>query len=268
VDFGDQAERSARRVANSKPVRLAARAGLAANGLLHLLVAWLAVRVASGSVARADQAGALQAIAAEPFGRMLLWLLAAGFGGVVMWRLREALWGFPHAKKRTQKRLFGAGQVLVFGVLTVLAVRVATGSPAGSGGQGATAAVLRLPGGQVIVAATGVGVLITGAAMVQQGWQLAFIEDMDLRRAPAWVRASAQRCGQVGAVAKGLAVMIIGVLIVVAAVRYQPARAEGLDAALKTLAGQPLGAVALVAVALGLASFGVFCFFDARYHRV
>lgn len=236
--------------------------------MVHLLVAWLAVRVASGSIARADQAGALQTIAVEPFGRVLLWLLVVGFGGVVLWRLREALWGFPYAKQRTRKRLFAVGQVLVFSVLTVLAVRVAAGSPAGTGGQGATAALLRLPGGQVIVVAIGVGVLVTGAVMVHQGFRLAFTEDMDLRRAAPTARAFARRFGQVGAMAKGLAVMITGVLIAVAAVTYQPARAEGLDAALKTLAGQPLGTVALVAVALGLAGFGVFCFFDARYHRV
>jgi hypothetical protein len=48
----------------------------------------------------------------------------------------------------------------------------------------------------------------------------------------------------------------------------QPQRAEGLDAALKTLAIQPFGPGLLVAVAVGLTSFGLLCFFDARYHRV
>jgi hypothetical protein len=51
-------------------------------------------------------------------------------------------------------------------------------------------------------------------------------------------------------------------------VTYQPARAEGLDSALKTLANQPLGPVLLIAVAVGLASYGIFAFFDAHYHRV
>jgi hypothetical protein len=65
-----------------------------------------------------------------------------------------------------------------------------------------------------------------------------------------------------------VAFVIIGALVGVAALTSQPARAEGLDAALKTLASQPFGPVLLVIVALGLASYGVFCFFDARYHRV
>ncbi len=61
---------------------------------------------------------------------------------------------------------------------------------------------------------------------------------------------------------------LIGILVVVAAVQFDPAKANGLDAALKTLAGQPFGMFLLAIVALGLAAYGVFCFFDARYHRV
>jgi hypothetical protein len=62
--------------------------------------------------------------------------------------------------------------------------------------------------------------------------------------------------------------VIIGVLIGLAAMTYQPQRAEGLDAALKALAAQPFGTYLLGLVGIGLASYGVFCFFDARYHRV
>jgi drug/metabolite transporter (DMT)-like permease len=69
-------------------------------------------------------------------------------------------------------------------------------------------------------------------------------------------------------VAKGLVTVLVGVLVVVAAVQFEPQRANGLDAALKTLAAQPFGVVLLVATAVGLVAFGVFCAFDARYHRV
>lgn len=271
MSVGDQAERSARRAAGSRPARLAARVGLAANGLIHLIVAWLAIRVAFGRGERVDQAGALQAIAAEPFTRPLLWLLVAAFAAVVLWRLREALWGFRYVdqpRQRTQKRLFSIVQAVLFTVLAVLATRVAVGSPAGTGGQSATAGLLRLPGGRPIVLMIGIGVLVTGAVMIYRGLRSTFAEDMDLSRATRVARACAMRTGQVGAVAKGIAVMIIGVLVGMAALTWQPARAEGLDAALKTLADQPFGPLLLIAVAIGLANFGVFAFFDAHYHRV
>jgi hypothetical protein len=257
--------------AESRPMRLAARAGLAVNGMLHLLVAWLAVRLASGTRERADQAGALQSIAAEPFGRVLLWLVVFGFAAVVVWRLREALSGFRYVrdrKQRTQKRLFSALQVTVFSVLTVLTIRVASGSPAGNGGQGLTATLLRMPAGRWLVVAIGVGVFVSGAVMIYRGWHLAFTEDMDLGRASARTRKIVERTGLVGSMAKGVAVMIVGVLIATAAMTSRPEKAEGLDAALKAVAAQPFGSALLIAVAAGFASFGVYCFFDARYHRV
>jgi hypothetical protein len=111
-------------------------------------------------------------------------------------------------------------------------------------------------------------VLVTGCAMIVRGWQKAFTEDLDLAPANGVTRTLTVRTGQIGTMAKGAAVGIIGVLIGQAGMTYQPERAEGLDAALKALAGQPSGPILLVVIAAGLASFGIFCFFDARYHRV
>jgi hypothetical protein len=81
-------------------------------------------------------------------------------------------------------------------------------------------------------------------------------------------RRLAERTGHMGFIAKGLSVALIGILVVIAAIRFDPAEASGLDAALKSLASQSFGPYLLIVVALGLACYGVFCFFDARYHRV
>lgn len=266
-----EAEQSAQEAARSRPLRLAARAGLAANGLIHLLVAWLALRVASGAHEQADKAGAMQTIAAQAHGRILLWLVTGGFAAVVIWRLREALWGFRYVRERgerAKKRWFSVGQLVIFAVLALLTGRVAVGAGAGGGGRNLTAWLLRVPGGRWFLVPVGAGVLITGAVMAVRGWRRAFAEGMDLRAARPVARRAAEWTGVIGTVAKGVAVMIIGVLIGNAAITFQPSRAQGMDAALKTLAGQPFGPLLLIAVAAGLASYGVFCFFDARYHRV
>jgi ABC-type uncharacterized transport system permease subunit len=101
----------------------------------------------------------------------------------------------------------------------------------------------------------------------KHGWEKKFLEDMNLP-SDRHARQVVERLGQVGSVAKAIALGLIGALVVVAAVRFDPAQANGLDPALKGLAGQPFGMVLLAAVALGLAAYGVFCFFDAKYHRV
>ena len=81
-------------------------------------------------------------------------------------------------------------------------------------------------------------------------------------------QTAAVATGQVGYVVKGLAYAIVGVLLVVAAATFDPGRSTGLDGALRTLAAQPFGEVALLVVALGFAVFGVFCFFQSRYRKV
>ena len=153
-------------------------------------------------------------------------------------------------------------------MLAVLAATTAAGSGGGGGGgQGATAGVLGLPGGQFIVGAVGIGIVVVGVVKVVEGGQKKFLEDMSVPADRAQ-RATVERTGQVGSVAKGVTIALIGVLVVIAAVRFRPEEASGLDVALKTLAAQPFGPYLLAVVAIGLAAYGVFCFFDARYHRV
>ncbi len=72
----------------------AARAGLAARGVIYLLVGTLALQIAFGEGHRqADRGGALAEIADKPFGAVVLWALAAGLAGMALWRLSEAVLG-------------------------------------------------------------------------------------------------------------------------------------------------------------------------------
>ena len=262
---------SAKDATRSRPVRTAVRVGILSYGVTHLLIAWLALQIAFGdSGERADQTGAFQALTQQPLGRTLLWVLVVGFAAVALWRLEQAIWGFSYESDRTtrlRKRAESAGKAVIFVVLAVLAARTASGGGGGGGGQGAAAGVLGLPGGQFIVGAVGIGIVVSGIVTVVNGVKRRFLQDMALPPDPQ-ARATAERTGQIGFVAKGVAVALIGVLVVVAAVRYRPEEASGLDVALKTLAAQPFGPYLLVVAALGLAAYGVFCFFDARYHRV
>jgi hypothetical protein len=271
-DAGRTAHRHAAKAGRSEPVRKGARVGIAANGVLHLLIAWLALQVALGGGGQADQSGALTTIAAQPFGVVLLWLLFVGFVCVVVWRVTTALFGFGYVtddKKKLVKRLVCAGQAVVYAVLAAATATTAiNGRTQGGGGSSATAGVLGLPGGQIIVGIVGVGIVVGGGVMVWHGWKKKFTEDQDLAGADRHARTVNERTGQVGYIAKGIAIGVLGVLVVSAAVRFDPAEANGLDSALKALAAQPFGVVLLAVVALGIAAYGVFCFFDARYHRV
>jgi hypothetical protein len=74
--------------------------------------------------------------------------------------------------------------------------------------------------------------------------------------------------GIVGHIAKGVALFLVGLLIIIAAVTHQPRQSTGLDGSLKALPEQPFGIVALIAIAVGLMCYGVFAIIRARYGRM
>jgi Domain of Unknown Function (DUF1206) len=100
---------------------------------------------------------------------------------------------------------------------------------------------------------------------VKKGVTKRFMKEIDTSQATAGQRQVIERLGMVGYPAKGVALVLVGGLLGWAAITFDPAKASGLDGALRTLLDAPFGQVLLTLVALGIAAFGVFCFFRARY---
>jgi hypothetical protein len=265
-----RAERTARQAADSGPVKTLGRVGLVAYGVVHLLLAYLTVQVAVGGGGKADKTGALQTIAEQPAGRFLLWVLTIGLVALTVWQLAEAGWGHQHRRRgRTLQRLVSLGEAAVAGALAFSSFKVASGK-AGKSKEEKTAFVDKVfdwPAGELLVAAVGLGILAIAVYLVHRGVARRFVDDLDLAGAEAHARDAAIRLGQVGWTALGVGYGIIGLLITYSALSYDPEKATGMDTALKTLAGQPYGTVLLLIVAAGLACFGAYCLFDARYRH-
>ena len=253
-------------VRRSRPYHALVGVGLVSYGLLHLIIAWIALQLAFGKRAEASPEGALSQLGKQPLGAALLWIMAIGLFTLTIWQAVEATIGRdqPGRDGRTRRRLASAGRAVVYLALGVLAVGVATRAASGSG-QGEetiSAKLMSVPFGQVLVAAIGGVVIGVGIAQIVKGAKQNFTEDLD-RGAPPSVR----RLGTVGYCAKGIALGIIGALFVWAAVTYDPDKAGGMDAALSTIRDQPFGSVLLAVMAAGLACFGVYCFFWAKMAR-
>jgi hypothetical protein len=252
--------RSAASQAGNNPfVERGARLGFAASGLLHLLIAWVALQVAwTGTGQSADQNGALQTLAGSGVGRALLWVTVVGFAALGLWQITEAV-----ARRDTGDRVKAAGKAVVDLVLAWTALSVVRGTGGSGGGGGVTATLMSSTGGRVLIALVGLGVVAVGGYHVVKGWRRKFLED--LRESPGrWPVVA----GRVGYVAKGLALVVVGGLLVLAGVNSNAAQAQGLDAALRTVAALPLGTALLTATALGFAAFGVYSFARARHARV
>ena len=82
----------AREVTDHPVLTQVARLGLIAYGAMHLLIAYLAVRLAWGlRGADADQTGALQTVADSPGGTVLLWTIGLGMLALALWQAGEVL---------------------------------------------------------------------------------------------------------------------------------------------------------------------------------
>lgn len=268
----------ARQAARSATLRRLAAVGLVGYGLVHLLVAWLAVQLAwdpGGPAAGrpADPTGALAVLAGSPGGRVLLWLLVVGLAGLTVWQAVELLRSRHTVRargtdRRTTVLLLARtlGTAVFYGYLTASTTHAAlSGGQHRADEQRSVRGVFALPGGQLLVVAVAVVVVVIGAYQVQKGWRTAFLSELDLDTVPDRLRGATLQLCRIGFLAKGLAFLLVGGVLGWAAITFDPAQATGLDGALRTLATAPFGPWLLTAVAAGFATFSVYCFTRARH---
>jgi Domain of Unknown Function (DUF1206) len=231
-------------------MQVLARAGLAARGVIYVLIGWVAILVALGqSSQQADQQGALQLLAGKPYGAVSLWLLGIGFAGYSLWRLSEAAY---------------AG----FAYLTFQVISGSQGSQTRQQQDLSARLMHHGAGGRWLVGIAGLIIVIVGAALVMQGFRREFLKHLQTAQMRPRTRRVVELLGVIGTVARGLVFALAGVLVIDAAVTFKPAKAGGIDRALLTLRDQPFGKFLLIIAALGLVIFGVYGLCEARWRRV
>lgn len=246
----------------------AVRLGMVAYGLVHLMIAWLALQlVFGGSKESASSSGALHELAQQPFGQVLVWLVAIGLFLLVVWRILEALTGHEDedGATRGRKRLASAVKAVLYGALGVSAIRVAVGEGSKGGQDSTTAKVMNLPGGQFIVGAIGLAIVAYGALLIYRAWSDKFAEHLDAKGKSGDSGTAYLAFGKAGYTSKGLAIGIIGGLFLYAAFTHEAKKSGGLDQALQKVLQQPFGQWLLAAMALGIGCYGLFCFARARH---
>ena len=256
---------------DSASLEAVARVGLIAYGVVHLLISWLALQLAWGASARrsADPSGALKSVADQPLGKILLWLVAVGLVALALWQGSEAIWGCRSRDgvKRVRKQVASGARALIYAALGFSAASFALGSGSSSSQsqQQATSGVLGWPAGRAMVVVAGLIVVGVGVAGVVKGVRKSFGEEIDTSSMSPVSREGVARLGQVGYIAKGVALGLVGGLVSYAALTFERQKAPGLDGALQTILAQPFGRFLLTAVALGFLAFGLFATLQSRY---
>jgi hypothetical protein len=255
--------------AGNRTLQIAGRLGLIGRGVLYILIGLIALQVAAGGGGgEADSTGALQKVAESPFGGVALWLLAVGFAGLAVWQLAVAL---VNSAMETKDRFAAGARVILYTVLCVTTVLLATGSggqeSSDQQSQSLTASAMENGFGRFLVGAVGLALVAVGILLAVRGVKRHFLRHLDFTGASPRTRKAVEWLGLVGNIARGVVFGAVGAFLVQAAITYDPEKARGLDGALRSFTGTPLGPWLLVAVALGLILFGVYSCAQSKFQK-
>jgi hypothetical protein len=268
----DNSSSRAGRLAQNSIFERFARAGFVVSGIVHLIIGYIAIRIAlGGATGTADQSGAMTELASKPGGVLALWGGVVAFVLRALWRLAEAALGSaskPRAdskKSETIDRVKAFSLAVVYFAFAFSAFGFARGSGKSSSGQsaGITARMMQTTTGTIALIAGALIIIAIGGYHIYKGARQNFLQDLE-----GTTSDLVRRLGTVGYIAKGLAIAAIGSLVILAINQSEPDKAAGLDGAFKTLGAQPYGAALLIAAGLGIITYGLYSFAMARYAKM
>lgn len=254
------------------------RAGYAAKGLLYGIIGILAVKAAFNAGGKTtDSEGALYTIASQPFGKILVILVAIGLLGYALWRFVQVI--FDPSKhietfgKQITARISYLISGVIYGSLGVEAILIVLNHQSSSESTKNsklywTAKLLAQPFGKWLVVTGGIIIIGAGLYRIRKSYQKKFIQMLDLSGMTQKQKMWIVLISQWGIITKGILFLIMGFFLIQAARQYDPTKAIGLDGALQTLIKQPFGQFLLAFVGFGLLAYGIYLGIQALYRQI
>ncbi|WP_261375142.1 DUF1206 domain-containing protein [Arthrobacter sp. KBS0702] len=268
--LGDAAD-AAEAASNSRVLDVVARWGFAVMALLHIVIGAIAVALVLGAPGQAEPTGAIEQLAANPWGPAVMWSGFIGCAGLALWQLSEATLRARHLPrgKRLGKLVSSGFLAIAYGSVGFTFASFAVGVRSDSGDSTAafSQALMNRPLGAPLLIGLGLTVSGIGVYFVVKGLGKKFKEE--LRHFEGTHRGHlVSGLGVAGHVAKGAALVLTGLLFVIAAATDDPGSSTGLDGSLKALQHHPFGPYLLLAIGAGFVAYGVFALIRARFGRM
>lgn len=254
-------------------ITVAARCGYAAKGMVYITIGWLAILAVVGiGGQRGGTGNALREIASQPFGGVLISLMAAGLLGYTAWRLVQAIFDAEQKGSDLKGISIRLGYVLsglIYAAIAFNCVQLLMST--GSGGDASsshTRTLMSYPGGIAALYVISAGFLGVGLRQIWRGWHHSYEKNWHLEEMSPQQRSVAAHVSRAGLTARGVVFITMAVFLCLAAFHVNPEEARGLGGALRALSQQPFGPWLLGAVAVGLMAYGCYCLVNARFRRV
>ncbi len=262
--------------AHERWIEYYARFGYAAKGVVYgssgLLALLEAFDFTSGETV--GSTGALRAIAAQPFGRILISVMAFSLMGYVMWRFIQAFLDPEHSSSREPsdiaRRFSYACSGLAYAGVAYSAVKILTASPDGEGKTAEEWAfdIMQRPFGRWLVGAGGLLFCGIGCYYLYRAIKAEFRKRLKLRNMSDVEKTWATIAGRVGIAARGVVYIVIGFFAIRAAWSFNSDMIKTTEAALEVFNNNPADEWILATLGLGFIAYGVHMGFQARYRSI
>ena len=251
-----------------------ARLGYASKALIYAIVGVLAIMAATNRGGRVtDTSGALRVVLSQPFGRMLLIVLALGLCGYAIWRLLDAIRDPDRHGTRfggLVTRIGNAIRGCIYGALGIEAFRLLRGLGGSRGDEAEvwTARIMDVPFGEVLVGVAGAVVAIYGLSELIDSIRGKDDAKVDLSLIDPGMRPTVARISRFGVGARGALIATLGLFLVRAAIQHDPSEAAGSRESMLELARAVEGRWLLMLIAAGLIAYAVDQAVHARCRRI
>ncbi|NVK13864.1 MAG: DUF1206 domain-containing protein [Rhodobacteraceae bacterium] len=242
------------------------RTGYAGRGLVYLLVAGVSLwSIWHGGEAEGTQE-AMDRLQGG-WGSAVLALIALGMFAYAAWRAVDSIWDLEAYGSNLKGLVARAGMIttgLVHLGLGLLAIAALLGRAEDSGQPDLLSRVLAAPAGQIAVGIAGALTVAAGGYYLYKAWKESYRDH--LKGNPATLHLNMAL--KAGVASHGVAIAIIGLLILRAAAFASSHQAGGLGTAFDWLQDRAYGQMLVVLLCLGLLGFALFCFVNAAYRIV
>ncbi|CAH0145610.1 hypothetical protein SRABI26_00576 [Arthrobacter sp. Bi26] len=262
---------AAEAASNSSWLDAVARSGFAVMALLHIVIGAIAIALVLGAPGQAEPTGAIEQLAANPWGPAVMWVACIACGGLSLWQLSEATLRGRHLPRREQLgKLISSGFLAIaYGSVGLSFAGFALGQRGDSGDstRDFSTALVQSPFGVPALVGLGLTIIGIGVYFIVKGCGKKFKEELQHFEGTHRGKLISV-LGVTGHVAKGLALLLTGLLFVIAAATNNPSSSTGLDGSLKALRDHPFGPYLLLAIGAGFIAYGVFALVRARFGRM